>query len=456
MGGGSAPSGNTTTTTNNIPFNEGQLNAVQNSALNLLNNNPINYYPGQTLATPTTGGDYYSLNNLAQNAAGATINANDLGLIQNNALNENNNLASGSYLPNINNSNDALSGVMNAPSTGASQAMGTLNNLSTNNPLGGYVDELNNLSNSGAASSLNNLATGNTGNAAINQLTQAANGAYLSNENPYLAQQFQAAANPLIQAYQSATAPQTDSAFELAGRFGSGANLNANNVNETNLGNSLANLSSSLYGNAYNNALNTTENAASSLGGLESTAGNSLLGNTISGETNAGNLENSAMNTMASAATNEGNIANSAAATQANAANDWLSGYPQMLNTITNASAQTPNLTAMPFNDLSIAAGANAANDQNTQAVINDAVNRYYGNEMEPYTTLDQAASVIGGAIPGLSSTTEPYYSNSTAQGLGLGLAGLSALGGVGSLGATAGGTSAGSGLLGLLGTLFA
>ncbi len=436
------------------------------------------------------------------------MNPNTLGEIQNNALNENNNIASGFYLNNINNSNNALSGVMNAPSTGASQAMGTLNDLSTNNPEGGYVNQLSNIEwtpggnalneissgsmNDGAVNALTNnafgattpdsmladLATDNLNNAAMNSLTSAANGAYLSNENPYLAQQYQAAANPLIQAYQSATAPQTDSAFELAGRFGSGANLNANSVNETNLGNSLANLGSSLYGNAYNNALNTTVNAASSLGniesgagsslaglesgaasslgGIETNAGNSLMGNTITGLTNAGNLENSAMNTMGTAATNLGNIANNAASTQANAANDWLSGYSGMLNTVNNAENNTTNLTAMPFNDLSISAGANTAAAANEQSILNDAINHYYGNEMEPYTTLDQAASVIGGAIPGLSSTTEPYYSNGAAQDIGLGLSGIGALGGIGSLGAAAGGTGAGSGLLGLLGTIFA
>src|SRR5579883_2536495 len=90
--GKSTPSGSTTTTTTNQPWS-GQapfLSTEFNQAQNLLNNNPITYYPGQTVAP--VGPQTYQALNLQQNRAlsGSPVT--------NSAQNYATNLESGNFL----------------------------------------------------------------------------------------------------------------------------------------------------------------------------------------------------------------------------------------------------------------------------------------------------------------------------------------------------------------------
>src|SRR5690242_12498480 len=59
--------------------------------------------------------------------------------------------------------------------------------------------------------------------------------------NPYLNDTFNAASDAVTRAYQTATAPQTSSAMEAAGRYGSGAYGQMVSQNERNLGTTLGN-----------------------------------------------------------------------------------------------------------------------------------------------------------------------------------------------------------------------
>lgn len=88
-------------------------------------------------------------------------------------------------------------------------------------------------------------------------------GQFLSpNSNPYLAGMESAAAQPVINQYQTAIAPQTASAAEMANRYGSGAANQMMNQAQTTLGTTLSNLASNFYGNAYNQGINQMNTAA--------------------------------------------------------------------------------------------------------------------------------------------------------------------------------------------------
>lgn len=67
----------------------------------------------------------------------------------------------------------------------------------------------------------------------------------------YLDQQFGNAADQVSKAYLRTTMPSTSSAFETAGRFGSGAHQNRMRANEESLAMGLSNMATNLYGGAY-------------------------------------------------------------------------------------------------------------------------------------------------------------------------------------------------------------
>ena len=104
-------------------------------------------------------------------------------------------------------------------------------------------------------------------NPAMMPLMDTAGGGYL-NANPYLNQTFAKAADNVTRAYQTATAPGIDSAFAGRGRYGSGLHANAQGQAANELGNSLGNLATSIYGGNYANERQNQLSAANSLGSL--------------------------------------------------------------------------------------------------------------------------------------------------------------------------------------------
>jgi hypothetical protein len=77
-------------------------------------------------------------------------------------------------------------------------------------------------------------------------------GAYLSPQsNPYLGQTFNAAAAPVVQQYEDATEPGIQAEFERAGSFGGSAQNQAESIAQQNLGNTLQNLATNIYGGNY-------------------------------------------------------------------------------------------------------------------------------------------------------------------------------------------------------------
>ena len=244
MKGGSKPSGFTTSTMQNptqtaqLPFltggagsmsPSGNQNVGWNQAYNLATENPYQYYPGQTLATP----NYWQptgYNDLA--AAGA--NANAL-LPQGNSIFGS--LAGGS------------AGVENSPA---------------------YAEL---------------LALANGTSQSTQDLSKVASGGYIVS-NPYLDDMFGHASDAVTRAYMTATAPGTSGNFSAAGRYGSGAMANAMSQNQQDLGRSLGGLSASIYGGDYEAERGRMDAAARALAAIQGSAGSTLQSGFQAGNNN--------------------------------------------------------------------------------------------------------------------------------------------------------------------------
>ncbi|HKD67998.1 MAG TPA: hypothetical protein VKB84_14225 [Candidatus Binataceae bacterium] len=77
-------------------------------------------------------------------------------------------------------------------------------------------------------------------------------GAFLSPQsNPYLEQTFNAAAAPVAEQFRDATEPGIQAQFAQAGSFGGSAQNQAQSIAQQNLGNTLQNLATNIYGGNY-------------------------------------------------------------------------------------------------------------------------------------------------------------------------------------------------------------
>lgn len=347
MSKGSQPSGNTTVTQVN-PTQQAQspfLTQGWTAASNLYANNPLNYYPGQTLAdfSPYVAGGY----NEAATQAAPWLNQ-----------------VGGQGVQAFSRGVNGAFGIGNSPAFAPLVAGG------------------------------GNLAT------AFAALDPMARGDYL-NSNPYLDRMFGSAANNITRAFEAATAPQTDSAMEAAGRYGSGALANARSQNAQDLGTTLDQLAANIYGGNYANerALQTT--AAGQEGSLASNALNTLQGG-------------------------------------------YQAGNTQLLGALGLEPIVQQGVLAGPQAAIAAGQGLTAG----AQAQINDAMQRYYGTQSAPWQTLAQYLSSLGQPTSGSLSTTTPYFTNPVANALGTGVGALGLYNGVNSLT----GGALGSGIGGLLG----
>lgn len=363
MGGGQ---GTTTSTTNNIPWNSGNLSNIQNNAVALMNDpNARGYYPGTTYAEPNQPLTIAGLQNagnygIQTGMAAAPLTAG----AQTAALSANTDLAGGSGL------------------AGAQPWLTALSTAGGANP---------------AQSSIDALFGVGSGSAAQN-LDFTAGGGFMG-ANPYLAGQYEAMTDPLVRQFKTATSPRTDSVMNQAGRFSSGGLANAQTANEATLGNVLGDAASNLYGTDYANERNRMVTAATSLGNLQTGAYGG-----------AGQLAVSGANT-----------ANSANATALDAYNRLLGGQQSAINA-------TPALSGMYSTDLQSGINAGTALTALDQAKISDEMARFYGNQQAPWNAVSQAGNIVGGAIPGLQTSTQPYFKPSPLAeiaGIGSSVAGI-------------------------------
>ncbi len=73
----------------------------------------------------------------------------------------------------------------------------------------------------------------------------------LPQSNPYLEQTYNAAAAPVVQQFRDATEPGIQAEFARAGSFGGSAQNQAESIAQQNLGNTLQNLATNIYGGNY-------------------------------------------------------------------------------------------------------------------------------------------------------------------------------------------------------------
>jgi hypothetical protein len=278
--------------------------------------------------------------------------------------------------------------------------------------------------------------TGLAGAAAMNPalasaLPGLASGAYINpSTNPAYAGMIQSATQPLVNRYMTAVAPQVASQFEGAGRYGSGAQINAQGQAQYGLGQGLSSAISDITNNAYNTGLQATLQGAQTQGNIYNQAVQNA-GNILNqGYSTAGNLLNAggslagagynALNAFMGNASSQGlgylnaGLTGEQAAAQAaqagyGTANTALTGGGQLLNQGSNA------LTAA----LSQAPGFAGYPSQQFQAAYN-----------APWLPYSNEASILGGAVggTGTQTTSQPYYNNTGANILsglsgGLGIA---------------------------------
>ena len=508
MSKGSAPAGNTTTQTVNptaqaqLPFLQDYWSGLQTA----YQNNPQSYYPGQTLAdfVPTNP----QLTQGYQNLAGTGASLDDwMRPAANNAWGT---LASGG----AGYQNSPAYGGYNAFATGQTgpqQTFGQVGSNALNSPYPGAISQYApQVADYGAQAAGPNVGTNalagqssysnpavsrllgqNPGTAALaqaatgrgmglNALANTASGAYL-NSNPYLDATYRAAAAPVERSYQTATAPTTDAAFSGGGRYGSGAAAGARDTNELNLGRTLNDLSTNIYGQNYARERQAQDAAANSYQQLINQAGGAYAQNATQAAGTAGQLVNQA-------ATNYGTLSNqgldtairggtAAGGLQAAAGNQYLagqtlglsaagadalaqqyglSGLSNAFNTgntaLQNAAQLYPSLAQAqltgPNAQIAAGQGLNAV-DQSyrtfQQAQIDDAMKRYNANQAQPWTNLNLYGAGLGAAVPGSSNTTQPYFQNQLAStlsgvtgGLGIGKDLLGSGGLLGGLGGAA------------------
>jgi hypothetical protein len=245
----------------------------------------------------------------------------------------------------------AVQGVANGTNFGNSAAV--------NNAAGGYTTNLLN----GA------YLNSNPGNSAFSKF---ANGSMMS--NPYETGALNAANDAITRSYQTATAPQTASAMEASGRFGSGAYQNAVSQNQQDLATQLGNTDAALTNSMYQ------QNMGNMLAGAQGLSGNY---NTASQQQLAG-------------AANAPNIVNSTNAAATNLYN--MGGNQQALN---------QNLINAPWTQLG--------------NFSNLVQGNYGGTTSTPYYQ-NQTAGALGGAASGaaMGSTFGPWGTAIGAVGGGL------------------------------------
>jgi len=205
----------------------------------------------------------------------------------------------------------------------------------------------------GNAATLNNSASGYTSNLLNGQylnsnpangaLSNIANGSELNpNSNPYMQGMANAANTNIINAYQTATAPQTTSEFEGSGRYGSGAMTNAQNMAQQGLATQLANAQNNLYGSMYQ------QNEANQLGATSQLSGNynTAAQQQLQGSYNAPNVINS-VNAANSNLYNMGGNQQALAQSQINAPWQLLNNYSNLIQGQYggNTSTTTPYYT---------------------------------------------------------------------------------------------------------------
>lgn len=257
------------------------------------------------------------------------------------------------------------------------QAMGVTQNVANGTNFG-FAPTLNNAT----ANYTTNLENGaylnsNPGNSAFSNF---ANGSMMN--NPYQTGALNAANDAITRSYQTATAPQTASAFEAAGRYGSGAYGNAVSQNQQDLATQLGNTDASMLSNLYQQNMGNMLSGAQGLSQNYNTASQQQL----AGSTNAPNVVNS-INAAATNLYNMGGNQQALQQSQINAPWQLLNNYSNLIQGQYGGTATS----SQPYYQNQLAGGlGGAASGAMTGAMMGSVV-----------PGLGTAAGAIGGGIIG-------------------------------------------------------
>jgi hypothetical protein len=275
-------------------------------------------------------------------------------------------------------------------------------------------------------------------------LAGLASGQYINpSTNPAYAGMIQSATQPLINQYMTATAPQVASQFEGAGRYGSGAQTNAQGQAQYGLGQGLGNAISGITNNAYNTGLQATLGAGQTLGNLYNQGVSNVTGALgTSGQLAQAGVQNAA-NILNQGYGTAGNLLNQGYTTGGNLVGQ---GYSDLNAFMGNAASQglgylNAGLTGLQAGSNAAQAGYGTANTALTGAggmlnqgdlALTNALSQassmagypatqYNTAYNEPWAPLSNLSSILGGAIGGTGTqqTSQPYYSNTGANILG-------------------------------------
>jgi len=406
-----------TTTSTMAPWAGQQpyLESLFSRADSLYNQGPYQYYPNQQIA---------DFGNYTQQGANMLSGLAQDSTFANNAQNLFGNLANASAFQNLTNtSGTGVPGYANA----------ALQNLAQRGAGGLNQQGMNTLS------ALQNPNAYGINGVSQNALSQTASGQML-NANPYLDKMYGQASENLTKQFQNAVMPGINSAAESAGRYGSGMQALMAGEAQRNLGNSLGNLATNIYGQNYATERQNQMQAAQNLGNLTlqgQQLGAQSRGNAAQAALGAQQAnQNANVDAIQNAAMYAGQLGNQARGQNLdarlsgaqNAAQFGNQTYGQNLNAQVGALSQANMLNQLPYFGANAMLNLGNMYDQQAQRQIDADMTRFAFEQQAPFDALARYGSLIQGNYGGAGSSTQPMFDSGSgsmwgnlASALGLG-----------------------------------
>lgn len=282
-------------------------------------------------------------------------------------------------------------------------------------------------------------------------LVQIGNGAML-NRNPFVDKMFGQASQQVGQQFSQNVMPGIASMFAGAGRYSSNQMGSQLGQAQQQYGNTLDNLATQIYGGNYQNERGLQQNALEQLNQQGIASGQAQLG----AASQLGQQGFQGLGVQGNAFGQLGQFGTSALNTMSQA-------FAQERNNQMQAMGQSPNLANQDFTNIGALAGVGQAQDTQNQNQLTDQVNRFNFNQNIPFNQVTNLNAILNGGLGALSGATQTQSSqgNMLMQLLGGGLMGSSIFknmggaAGIGQLfsgiggGAAAGGAAAGIGGIG-------
>ena len=271
------------------------------------------------------------------------------------------------------------------------------------------------------------------------QLQQTAGGGYMPGQNPYLDQVYGTAAQRMGQQFEEQTLPALAAQFGGAGRTGSGAQALMLGRAAGEQQRALGQLGADIYAPAYESERARQLQAAQDLYGTGTQAD-------IQRRQMMGDIYTGGLGRAIEAGGRLGQLGLGGLGAMGDV-------YGQQFDIMKAAGALTPMYREMQYGDIDRLGGVGAAQQEQTQRLIDAAMQRHTFGQQAPWQALGQYSNIIQGMPAGMGTTTSTVPQGSPLSGALGGAATGAALGsivpGIGTgIGA---GIGAGAGLLGLI-----